>query len=474
MSDVITPEQGTAAERAARDIFDKIEAATADLSPAQQERVKELARTAVAEASTELLANADAARYRAQPGEAEGAGLLRGTAYERMGIDLAGVELIHDIMEAGRARDPRLPGPNEKTRSIVEAARKQRSLDTAESGFGAQLVPDAIYVPAIWEAARQQYGTVMSLVESRPMSGPIEKHPVIATTPTMLFYGETTDAVASATAFTTIKPGTNEVTLTAKKFIGMIEYSGELVEDSLVPLVGLLNQALARSQAKTMDYLILNGDTTNAGTGNINLDDADPADTLYYLAADGVRHAALADNTSNAVNVGAAITYADLVKLPTLMLDRTYDQHWGRPDMPNDLVYVGTPELDNDILNLDEVVAAQAYQGRVPEVSTPLRGELLRIGRHPYYSHPGMGLTEADGKISTTANNNTLGQIACFNVRGLLMGTRRVAQLEVERHPRFDMWSIVLSTRVALGRYTPTGAASGIEWAAVAYNITNS
>lgn len=471
MADTI--ENVTAAERAAKDIFDKIEAATADLSPAQQEKVKELARTAVQEAGAELLANADAKRYRTEPGGAEGAALLRGTVYERMGVDLAGVELIHDIMEAGRARDPRIAGPNEKTRGIVEAARKQRSLDTAESGFGAQLVPDAIYVPSLWEAARQQYGTIMSLVETRAMSGPIEKHPVIASTPTMLFYGETTDAVASATAFTTIKPGTNEVTLTAKKFIGMVEYSGELVEDSLVPLVGLINQALARSQAKTMDYLILNGDTTNAGTGNINLDDADPADTLYYLAADGARHAAIVDNTANAVNVGAAITYADLIKLPTLMLDRTYDQHWGRPDMPNELVYVGTPELDNDILNLGEVVNARASQGLLPEASAPLRGELLRIGRHPYYSHPGMSMTKADGKVSTTANNNTLGQILCLNTRGLLMGTRRVAQLEVERHPRVDMWSIVLSTRVALGRYTPTGAASGIEWSTVAYNITN-
>jgi hypothetical protein len=30
-------------------------------------------------------------------------------------------------------------------------------------------------------------------------------------------------------------------------------------------------------------------DTTNAATGNVNLDDADPADTSYYLGADGLR-----------------------------------------------------------------------------------------------------------------------------------------------------------------------------------------
>ena len=53
------------------------------------------------------------------------------------------------------------------------------------------------------------------------------------------------------------------------------------------------------------------------------------------------------------------------------------------------------------------------------------------------------------------------------------MGTRRMAQIEVNREPRFDAWEIVLSTRVALGRYTPTGAASGIEWSTVLYNVAN-
>lgn len=397
---------------------------------------------------------------------------IRGTIFERMGMDMASVELMHDILEAGTVADKRNKGASAKTKAVVEEARKQRALDTAEAGFGNELIADALYVPRLWDAARNQYGTLMSRVESRPMSGPVENHPVLGVTPTMLYYGETTDAIASATAFTTIKPGSNRVTLTAKKFIGNVNYSGELVEDAIIPLVPLLQEALSRSQAKTMDYWILNGDATNAATGNINLDDADPADTLYYLAGDGVRHAALVDNTANARNVAGALSYADLLALPGLMLDRTYDQHWGRPDSPNDLLYVGTPELDNDVMNLDEVVAANANKGMLPE-DGPMRGELCRIGRYPYISHTGMSLTEADGKVSTTAGNNTLGQIACFNTRGLLMGTRRVAQIEVNREPRFDMWEIVLSTRVALGRYTPTGAAAGIEWATVAYNISN-
>ena len=84
-----------------------------------------------------------------------------------------------------------------------------------------------------------------------------------------------------------------------------------------------------------------------------------------------------------------------------------------------------------------------------------------------------MALTEADGKISTTPGNNTLGQIVCFNPDGFLWGVRREAMFEVEREARYDMWAIVLSTRIAFARYTPTGAASGIEAAAVLYAIAD-
>jgi len=409
----------------------------------------------------------------AEPDSVDESRLLDGTVYKRLGMSLGDVEFVHDLLTSAAGKVRGAEGPNEATRRLVETARKARAMDTAESGFGAELVPDAIYVPEIWQTAREEYSRIGGLIESRPMSGPVEKHPVIAAIPKMIFVGETTDAIASATAYGTQKMGSNEVTLTAKKFLAHYNYSGEMVEDSIVPFVPTLRTSAAIAQGRLVDELAINGDTTNAGTGNINLDDADPADTLYYLAADGIRHAALIDNTGNTTNhAGAALSYEAIVKLPTLALDRTYDTHWGRPSDSNKWVYVGTPELDNDILGLSEIQNAAQYVGRQPEY-TPLNGELTRIGGNPYISTIAMPMTEADGKVSTTAANNTLGQIVGFNPDGLLWGIRRNVQLEVEREARYDMWAIVMSTRVALGRYTPTGAASGIEWATCLRNIAN-
>lgn len=460
-----------AAERVADDIMAKVNALTNKLSDEQRAEVRAEAAEVLRNAAPELLANANKAYT---PG---GAGtdndVLRGTSYGHLGVTVPQVELIHDMLNAARVADPRLTGPNDKTRAIVEAVRKQRAMDTAESGFGAQLVADASYVPAIWKAAMEDYGVIAPLIESRPMSGPVEKHPVLGTVPDMILAGEST-GVVSGTFYGTQKVGTNEVTLTAKKLLSHFNYSGEMVEDSIVPFVGLLQQALAKTQAKTLDKVALNGDDTNSATGNINLDDADPTDTLAYLAFDGIRHGFLVDATGQGINVGGAITYNTLLKLQTLMLDRTYDHHWGRPDDPNDLIYIGNPELDNDVMQLDEIVAANAYRGQLVS-SAPIRSELFRVaGRHPYISSSAMGLTEADGKISTTSSNNTLGQIVAFNRRGLLWGVRRAAQVEVQRVVGSDQWQMVLSTRVALGRYSPSGAASGIRWVAGAFNITNS
>jgi len=447
-----------------QEIAEKVKATSGETMTAEQEQwVRGIVKAEL---------DAGGRGYRPQPtGRDED--MLQGTVYGRLGMTIGDVEMVYDLLNASEGKVRGARGPNDATRRIVETVREQRALDTAESGFGSQLVPDAIYVPEIWDTAREQYSRIGGLIESRTMQGPVEKHPVLASVPDMIYVGETSDAISSASAYGTQKPGSNEVTLTAKKFIAHYNYSGEMVEDSIVPFVPLLRTSAAMAQGKLMDKLALNGDTTNAGTGNINLDDADPTDTNYYLAADGIRHAALVDNTDNATNhAGAVLSWEAVVKLPTLALDRTYDTHWGRPEDANKWVYVVTPELDNDILGLSEITDARANVGRQPEY-TPLNGELARIAGNPVISTIGMGMTEADGKISTTAGNNTLGQIVGFNPDGLMWGVKRNVTFEIEREARYDMWAIVMSTRVALGRFTPTGAASGIEWATVLYNVQN-
>lgn len=436
---------------------------------------------------------------------------LAGGKFSRYGYSVADVEFLYDVMSATkqgpseelrttfgavsealympmeqvRAIDkqaidglfPRVPLAQFRSRADRDFARRGmfdrtglyrdavRAMDTAESGYGSQLV-GAQYVADLWEGARKE-SRLFSLIDTFEMSAPTAYVPVEADLPEMLFVSENT--ASDASNYATSKSGSNRVTVAAKKFIIHQMWSGELEEDSIVPFVPYIRRQAQLSLQHYSDSVVLNGDTTNAGTGNINLDDADPADTKHYLAMDGIRHAALVGNTANTKNhSGAAITLSALLGLRELMLDATYLMDWGSPTIIEDLVYTGDPTTCKRIALLDEVITVDKYGPK----ATVLTGEVASVGGHPLINSVAMSKTEADGKVSTTGGNNTLGQVGCFNRRGLKIGWRRRVRTEVERIPATDQTRLVHSLRLGLGRFSPTGAASGIEWAAVLRNIS--
>jgi hypothetical protein len=342
--------------------------------------------------------------------------------------------------------------------------RATLAMDTAESGFGQQLI-GAQYVGELWEAPRR-LGRVFPLIESFEMQHPTAYLPVEVDIPEMLFVSEST--ANNSSNYATVKTGSQRVQVDAKKFVIHQMWSGEMEEDSIIPFVPFIRRQASLSVAHYADSLVLNGDTTNAGTGNINLDDADPADTKHYLAFDGIRHAALVDNTGNAVDAAGAVTLNLLAGQRGKMLDLTRLVDWGHPIDPRDVVHVADPETADKIAMLDEVLTVDKYGSG----ATILNGELATILRNPLVSSIAVSKTEADGKVSTTGSNNVKGQVVSFNKRGFVTGWRRRVMVETERLPATDQTRIVYSLRLGFGRFTPTGAASGIEAAAVLYNLS--
>ena len=430
---------------------------------------------------------------------------LAGSKYARHGLGVSDVEMLYDILTSARALGMS-KGPSEELQNAMNAVSEGRlvdavsvkaadvhraeemfasgrmdaatfedtiraiddyhgrAMDTAESGYGSQLI-GAQYVSDLWAGARTQ-SRVFGLIPTFQMSDPTAYLPVEAAPPEMLFVSEST--ASDASNYDTSKTGSNRVTVTARKFIIHQMWSGEMEEDSIIAYIPFLRGQAQRSIAHYSDSLILNGDTTNAATGNINLDDADPADTKHYLAFDGLRHAALVDNTGNAVDhAGAAITYDALIDLRSLGVDATYLHDWGHPSNPSDFVYLVNPELGDAICKLDEVISIDKYGS----AATVLTGEVGNIGRNPLIGTIAMSKTEADGKVSTTGSNNTESQVCAFNRRGFAVGLRRSLKVETERLPATDQNRIVYSMRLGLGRFSPTGAASGIEAATVLYEI---
>ena len=102
------------------------------------------------------------------------------------------------------------------------------------------------------------------------------------------------------TATTASDPATAKSTLTATELITEQNWSYTLDEDAAVAMAPSIRARLCAGGGEIMDAFALNADATNAATGNINLDDADPDDASYYLSAgqDGIRHQWIVDNTA--------------------------------------------------------------------------------------------------------------------------------------------------------------------------------
>lgn len=430
---------------------------------------------------------------------------LKGSKFSRMGLSVPHIELAYDVLSAAK-KNGLSRGPSDDLTNAfndlsngvfvsAEEAQKNglkdidnmwqryhgnpnfwtedakrgyeqavKAMDTAESGYGSQLI-GAQYVGDLWPAARR-LGRVFPLIDTFEMTAPTSYLPIEADLPEMLFVSEATSP--TATAYTTSKAGSNRVTVSANKFVISMIWSTELEEDSIIPLIDYLMAQAQKSIAHYSDSLVLNGDTTNAATGNINLDDADPADTKHYLAFDGIRHAALVDNTANDANMAGAITWNALMNAKSQMIDATNLADWGHPVDPDDLIFVAHPEMADEINKLTEVLTMDKYGPN----AVVINGEASRLARHPLVASIACPKTELDGKVSTTAANNTKGQVVVFNKRGFKAGWRRQVRVEAKREVETDQNRLFFSLRMGFGRYSLTGAASGLECAATIRNVT--
>lgn len=343
------------------------------------------------------------------------------------------------------------------------------SMDSGTSGYGSQLI-GAQYVGDLWDAAFQE-GRVAPLIPSFDMTAPTAYLPVAVDMPEMYLVSESTSDVLATAQYASIRTGSQRVTVTAKKFVIHQVWSGEMEEDSIVPYVPFLRQQAARGLSFYTDFVVLNGDTVTAGTGNINSDDAAPAATKAYLAFDGIRKAAIIDNTANLKNnAGAAISLSTLRDLKGLMRDDTRYVDFGHPNDPNDLVFVADIDTADRIALLDEIMAAKIELGASANL---FNGQVTSYLGHPVIGTMAQSKTDSDSKYTTTSPSTAdiYGQVTAFNRNAFVIGWRRRVKMFTEAIPASDQMRIVYSLRMGFGRFTPTGAASGIEASAVAGNI---
>lgn len=331
------------------------------------------------------------------------------------------------LERAKRIRPESVKGPTAEMKSIVEKA-----LTSTGAGTGDEYVPTGM-AATLWNDMFLA-SKVVNTIGVVPMpSDPFD---------IPLGWGAVTWRKGTQnTATTASDAATAKSTLTSTEQLTEVDWSYDLDEDSIIAVLPTLRQELSRSGADAMDAFVLNADATNAATGNINLDDADPDDASYYLSSgqDGIRHLYIVDNTAQSTDINAVLDDAKL-RAGIARLGK-YAGDVSR------LVMVTDPKTYvNNMLGLTNVATLDKFG----PAATVLTGELARYGGIPVIVSSQMPEAEDDGKVSTTAGNNDEGQIAIFHRDMWKVGFRRQLLIEIDRLIQKRQMVMVVSFRIAV------------------------
>lgn len=302
-------------------------------------------------------------------------------------------------------------------------------MHTTNTGKGAEFIPSEVFSDIVINILPQRARLLPLLPGNHGVGLPkvYTSAAIGLSVSDLVFSGKTewTTGTGSQTEddHTRTQATTKQVTLTQKPFICEVDISDEQLKYNAVNTEQYVKDRIAEGMAYTVDALIINGDSETGGTGNVNLDDAAPTAGTYYLSIDGgIRERAI--NGGYTVNVGtlAADDYsAILAKLGEYA------------ERPEDCLFIQSIHVTNKMRVLDEFELmtnsgdrATIQKGIMP---TPYGVDVLQ--------HRAVPKTEADGKVSTTSGNNTLGQILCVYKPAVQYGFGQDFKLEVVRVPGY-------------------------------------
>lgn len=307
----------------------------------------------------------------------------------------------------------------------------QNALDATTAGSGDEWVPTGM-AASIWEDAFIQSRVVGSLPRISMPTNPFDSP--------LLTIGTWRKGTANIAASQS-DPNTAKSTMTATEQVLDFGWSYDLDEEGVIAELPTWRAEVTRSAAEQMDAFVLNADSTDAATGNINLDDANPPDDSYYLSAgqDGIRHLYLVDNTGQSADINTTLTDA-LLRAGIGRLGK-----YGA--MADRLAMVTNPKTYVlSMLGLTNVATVDKFG----PMATILTGELMKYGGIPVIPSESMALAEDDGKLSTTGANNDEGQIAIFHRDMWKVGFVRELLIEVDRDIRKRQFIMVTSFRIAI------------------------
>lgn len=324
------------------------------------------------------------------------------------------------------------------------------------TGAGADLVP------TMWSSEMQEYyrlgSNVLPLFEEITMPSESYVYPLQTGVVQIYNAGQSTTTNPAAIESSTIT--TAPITFNAQKPAGRLLWSGELNEDTLIPILPIMRKEFPAAAADAWEDAIING--VKVGTTHIDTGDTYANDHIRRMCH-GLRYHAHAQSATYDCTTGTTTyAYTDHGKAKVKM-----GKYAGLKAPLTEFAWLLSSIAYLLAADFDELTKVQNVTA---QYATILRGTVNFIGGSPVI------LTD---KIRTDLNGSDIydgitkdytSAIGVFRP-GFKKGTRRIQTLEVTRIARTDQYEIVAMER---GDFQAmfTGLASGQSLACVVMKIS--
>jgi HK97 family phage major capsid protein len=337
-----------------------------------------------------------------------------------------------EIQRVEQLRAARIKGMEEAgaTKAEIEEYMKNANelMHTSNTGAGAELIPTNVLTKEVLDLI-PKYSTFLDALPGFHGTDMAISQKVSVIGETGFFKGNTEPTTGAQTIpQPSNKLLTGEVTITQAPLIADVFLTKRELTYAIDELESLVKTRLAASLARTQESMIINGDAETGATGNVNSDDQAPATTFattggtadHRLLLDhGLRE--LAINGSNLTVNAGTFDVADLIAVMNLLGDLAAN--------PADLLWLFNRSTYNKALGLDAFLKSSESG----EKSTIHGKAITNIFGADLFIPRDLGKSEADGKQSATASNNTLGQYLLFHKAAVQHGYGQPFEIEVTR-----------------------------------------
>lgn len=245
---------------------------------------------------------------------------------------------------------------------------------------------------------------------------------------TRIKYRKGSEAPATTTAD---KIGLSDVTLKTAKLIGITDFSYEAAEDSIIPVLPMLMDDLAKGAVESLENAIINGDTATPHQDQ-DITAADDAAKLF----DGLRKFALEQASCMVDMATGGIVAASILKMKASM---------GKYGLrPSDLLLVVSASGYNTMLGLDETLTVDKAG---PGAARILTGVVPSIFNIPIIVSEAIKATNTSGVVDATGANNTKDSLLLLYKPSLILGSRRGFTVESEVDKKRQVNSLIASFR---------------------------